>query len=52
MNIYFINIITNLDLKHVTVSNTSDVDKITKQFDDHISVCKMINIKIIILVLK
>ena len=52
MNIYFINITTNLDLKHLTVSNTRDVVKITKQFEDHISVCKIIIIKIIILVLK
>ena len=28
-------------MKPLTVSNTSDIDKITKHFDDHISVCKI-----------
>ena len=37
---YFINIVKNLNLKPSTVSNTSDIDEITKYFDDHISVCK------------
>ena len=41
MNNYFLNITKNLDLKHSTVSNTSDIDEITKHFDDHISVCKI-----------
>ena len=41
MNIYFINITKNLDLKPLTFSNTSNVDKITKHFDDHISICKI-----------
>ena len=41
MNNYFINITTNLDLKPSTISNTIDIDKITKHFDDHISVCKI-----------
>ena len=41
MNNYFINITKNLDLKPSTVSNTSDIDEITKHFDDHISVCKI-----------
>ena len=41
MNNYFINITKNLDLKPSTISNTSDIDKITKHFDDHISVCKI-----------
>ena len=41
MNNYFINITKNLDLKPSTISNTSDIDKVTKYFDDHISVCKI-----------
>ena len=41
MNNYFINITKNLDLKPLTIFNTSDIDKITKHFDDHISVCKI-----------
>ena len=41
MNNYFINITKNLDLKPSTVPNTSDLDEITKHFDDHISVCKI-----------
>ena len=41
MNNCFINIIKNLDLKPLTVPNTTDIDKITKYFDDHISVCKI-----------
>ena len=41
MDNYFINITKNLDLKPSTISNTSDIDKITKHFDDHISVCKI-----------
>ena len=48
MNNYFINITKNLDLKPSTVPNTNDLDKITKHFDDHISICK----EKIILVLK
>ena len=40
INNYFINIIKNLDLKYLTVSNTSDIDEKIKHFDDHISVCK------------
>ena len=30
-----------LDAKHSTVSDTSDIDAITKYFDDHISLCKI-----------
>ena len=41
MNNYFINITKNLDLKPSAVRFTSDTDKITKYFDDHISVCKI-----------
>ena len=41
MNNYFINITKNLDLKLLAVSNTSDIDEITKHFDDHISVCRI-----------
>ena len=41
MNNYFINITKNLDLKPSPVFNTSDIDEITKHFDDHISVCKI-----------
>ena len=41
MNSYFINITKNLDLKPLKVPNTSDIDEITKYFDDHISVCKI-----------
>ena len=41
MNNYFINITKNLDLKPSTASNTSDIDEITKHFDDHISICKI-----------
>ena len=41
MNNYFINITRNLDLKPLTISSTSDIDKITKHFDDHVSVCKI-----------
>ena len=41
MNNYFINITKNLDLKPSTVPNTSDLDKIAKHFDDHISICKI-----------
>ena len=41
MNNYFINITKTLDLKSWTVSNTSDIDEITKHFHDHISVCKI-----------
>ena len=41
MNIYFINITKNLDLKLSAVPNTSDIDEITKHFDDNISVCKI-----------
>ena len=41
MNNYFINITKNLDLKPLTVPNTSDIDEITKHFDDHISICKI-----------
>ena len=38
MKNYFMNITKNLDL---TVPNTSDIDEITKHFDDHVSVCKI-----------
>ena len=41
MNNYFINITKKLDLKPSTVSNTSDIDILTKHFDDHISVFKI-----------
>ena len=40
MNNYFTKITKTLDLKPSTVSNTSDIDEITKHFDDHISVCR------------
>ena len=41
MNYYFRNITKNSDLKLSAVSNTSDIDEITKHFDDHISVQKI-----------
>ena len=41
MNNYFINITKNLDLKPSLVSNASDIDKITKHFDDLISIYKI-----------
>ena len=41
MSNYFINITKTLDLKPPTVSNTSDIDEITKHFDNHISLCKI-----------
>ena len=41
MNNYFTNISKTLKLKPSTVSNTSDIDEITKYFDDHISLCKI-----------
>ena len=41
MNDCFINTTKNSDLKHSTVSNITDIDKITKRYDDHISVCKI-----------
>ena len=41
MNNYFTNITKTLDLKPSTVSNTSDIEEITKHFDDHISACKI-----------
>ena len=41
MHNYFINITKNLDLKPSTVSYTSDTDKITKHFDNYISICKI-----------
>ena len=41
INNYFINITKNLDLKPLAVPNTSDIDEITKHFDNHISVCKI-----------
>ena len=41
MNNYFINMTKNLDLTPSTVPNTSEIDEITKHFDDHISVCKI-----------
>ena len=41
MNNYFTIITKTLDLKPSTVSNTSDIEEITKHFDDHISVCKI-----------
>ena len=39
MNNYFINI--TKDLKPTTGSNTSDIDEVTKHFEDHISVCRI-----------
>ena len=41
MNNHFVNITKNLDVKPLVVSNTSDIDEITKHFDDHISVYKI-----------
>ena len=41
MNNYFINITKNLDLKPSAVSNTSDIDEITKHFDDLIIIYKI-----------
>ena len=41
MNNYFKNITKNLDLKPSTVSNTNDIDEITKHFDGYISACKI-----------
>ena len=41
MNNYFTNISKTLKLKPSTVSNTSDIDEITKHFADHISLCKI-----------
>ena len=41
MNNYFTNISKTLKLKPSIVSNTSDIDEITKHFDDHISLCKI-----------
>ena len=41
MNNYFTNISKTLKLKPSTVSNTSDIDEITKYFDDYISLCKI-----------
>ena len=41
MNNYLINITKKLDSKSSRVSNTSDVDEITKHFDNHISICKI-----------
>ena len=41
MNNYFINITKKLDLKPSTFSNTSNIDQITKHFNDHTSVCKI-----------
>ena len=38
MNNYFINYTKNLDSKYSTFPNTSEIDEITKLFDDHISV--------------
>ena len=35
------NISKILDLKPSTVSNASDIGEITKNFDDHVSVCKI-----------
>ena len=40
MNNYFISVTKNLDLKPSTVSSISDIDEITKHFDDHIILCK------------
>ena len=40
MNNYFTKITKTLDLKPSTVSNTSDIDELTKHFDDHISTCR------------
>ena len=41
MNNYFINITKKLDLKPLTVSNTSHIDEISKNFGYHISVYKI-----------
>ena len=41
MNNHFISTTKNLDLKPSTVPNTSDIDEITKHFDDHTSVFKI-----------
>ena len=41
MNNYFISITKNLDLKPSAVPNTSDIDEITKHFDDNISLWKI-----------
>ena len=41
MNNYFLNITKNLELRPSTVSNTSDIDEITKHFDGHINVWKI-----------
>ena len=41
MNDYFINITKNFDLKPSAVPNTSYIYKITKYFDDYVSVCKI-----------
>ena len=41
MNNHFVNITKNLDVKPLVVSNTSDIDEITKHSDDHISVYKI-----------
>ena len=41
MNNHFINITKILDLKPSAAPNKSDIDEITKHFDDHISVCQI-----------
>ena len=38
MNNCFVNVTNNLDLKPSAVPNTSDIDELSKHFDDHISV--------------
>ena len=38
MNNSFVNVTNNLDLKPSAVPNTSDIDELSKHFDDHISV--------------
>ena len=41
MNSYLKNITKNSDLKSSAVSNTNDIDKITKRSDGHINACKI-----------
>ena len=41
MNSYLKNITKNSDLKSSAVSNTNDIDKITKHSDGHINACKI-----------
>ena len=41
MRNYVINITKNLDLQPSAVSNTRDIDEVSKYFDGHISACKI-----------